>query len=271
MVEALSVYCDGAANGARVSAELTLEHVPGDHDSLFFAWAEQAAERGSGAGQAPEVAAGKHGRHRKRGAAGCNRALLETVARHPIVGTGRSTPNRGVGQHDHVPVDVGVVLAEPDQPFGMRIFEGPQQHGVDDAEDGGIEADADRQRQHGDGGESGRAPQDAECEQQVLPELVDPGAAPDLAGLLLDQPDVAEFAQRGRPGVGWRHPALDVVLRLALQVLADVLFEIRKSALAACHTEPSPAGFRTLAMARASFSHRVVSTWSCRRPLALSR
>ena len=95
--------------------------------------------------------------------------------------------------------------------------------------------------------------------------------APHRAGLLLDQPDVAELAQRGRPGVGWRHPALNVLLRLAFQVLADVLVEIRKRAPAACHTEPSLAGFRTLAMARASFSHRVVSTWSCLRPFVVSR
>src|SRR5450759_3812054 len=100
----LSVYCDSAANSARVSSELTLEHVPGDHDSIFFAWAEQAAERGSGAGQAPEVAAGKHGRLRERGASGCYRALLDSVSRLAFVVSIRSTPILGIVDHDHVPV-----------------------------------------------------------------------------------------------------------------------------------------------------------------------
>jgi len=38
----------------------------------------------------------------------------------------------------------------------IRIRQRPQQHAVDDAEDRGGRADAERQRQHGDGGEPGR-------------------------------------------------------------------------------------------------------------------
>src|SRR5580693_531727 len=104
-----------------------------------------------------------------------------------------------------------------------------------------------------------------------MPELVDPGTTPDRAGLLLDQTDVAELAQGGRPGIGWRHAPLNVLFRLLLKVIADVVVEIRERAPAARHTDPSRAGLRTLPMARTSFSHRVVSTWSCRRPLAVSR
>src|SRR3989442_3688714 len=40
-----SVHRDGAAHGVRVSAELVLEHVPGNHDSVLLSWAEKAPER----------------------------------------------------------------------------------------------------------------------------------------------------------------------------------------------------------------------------------
>jgi hypothetical protein len=36
----------------------------------------------------------------------------------------------------------------------VRVRQGAEQHAVDDAEDGGVGTDADRERDHGDGGES---------------------------------------------------------------------------------------------------------------------
>src|SRR5258708_1435140 len=66
----VSVHPHGAADDAGVFAELALKQVPGDHDAVLLAWAEKAAKRRSGAGQAPEVAVGKYGRGGKRVAAG---------------------------------------------------------------------------------------------------------------------------------------------------------------------------------------------------------
>ena len=62
-----------------------------------------------------------------------------------------------------------------------------------------------------------------------------------------------------------RHAAIDVVLGLALEVIADVVVQ-RVEVTAALH-----AGRSTRVMARASVSHFVVSTSSCRRPLRVSR
>ena len=52
------------------------------------------------------------------------------------------------------------------QPIGVRIRQRPQQHGVDDAEHGGVGADAERQRQDGDEGESRPAPPEAEARSE---------------------------------------------------------------------------------------------------------
>ena len=46
--------------------------------------------------------------------------------------------------------------------IGVAIRQRPQQDGADDAEDGGVGADAERERDHGDGGEARRPPQRAQ-------------------------------------------------------------------------------------------------------------
>src|SRR3954468_23120838 len=55
-----------------------------------------------------------------------------------------------------------VLLAlNQDDAIGALVREWPQHDAVDDAEHGGVEADAERQREDGDSGEAGRAPQRA--------------------------------------------------------------------------------------------------------------
>ena len=58
----------------------------------------------------------------------------------------------------------------PDHHRAIRLGprQRPQQHGVHDAEDRGVGADAERQRQHGDGGKAGVARERARAEAQVL-------------------------------------------------------------------------------------------------------
>ena len=69
------------------------------------------------------------------------------------------------------------------------------------------------------------------------------------------------------------HPTRNVLLRLTLDVIAEVLPEaIERFAPAAVHRSPSArAGRNMRAMAPASRFHLVVSTASCRRPAAVSR
>ncbi|MNC87501.1 hypothetical protein D3C83_32300 [compost metagenome] len=66
-------------------------------------------------------------------------------------------------------------LVDDVEPFRVAIGKRPQQHGVEDAEDGGIGADADRERQRGGERESRRAPQRAGGILEVLNERVEHG------------------------------------------------------------------------------------------------
>jgi len=138
----------------------------------------------------------------------------------------------------------------------MRERRRPQQHGVDDAEYGGVEADADRQRQDHHGGESTAPAQHAQRVADVLPQLVDPDGNPDRPRVLLRARDAAECFERRGPGVLRRQPAVDVLLDGALEMIADVVVQ-RVEVTAALH-----AGRSTRVMARASVSHFVVSTSS---------
>ena len=59
-------------------------------------------------------------------------------------------------------------LADIDQPLFAAIDERAQQHAADDAEDRGVGADAERQRDHDGGGKSLRAQQRAQADAHVL-------------------------------------------------------------------------------------------------------
>ena len=124
----------------------------------------------------------------------------------------------------------------------------------------------------GDGGEAGTLAQHAQAEADVLEQLLEPNNAPDLPGLFLDARHVAELAHSRIPRFFGRHAAVDVVLRLPLDMVANVLVEIVEHTLAAAHGWPScSVGRRIRAMAPASLSHLRVSTVSCLRPLDVSR
>ena len=67
--------------------------------------------------------------------------------------------------------------AAPDHDGAIRVAprQRSQQDGVDDAEDRGVRADAERERQHGDGGERGIPRKRADAEPEILCERVEPG------------------------------------------------------------------------------------------------
>ena len=53
-------------------------------------------------------------------------------------------------------------------PLGLRIWERPQHHAVDDAEDSGVGADPERQCENRHGGETGRLAQRAQGKTPLL-------------------------------------------------------------------------------------------------------
>ena len=68
----------------------------------------------------------------------------------------------------------GRLRGEAHQLLRRRIPERPQDRRVEDREDGGVGADAQRQRQQRDGGEHRTAPQRADRVAQIPPDLVQP-------------------------------------------------------------------------------------------------
>src|SRR6185437_8904509 len=76
---------------------------------------------------------------------------------------------------------------------GVGVRQSMQQGCVDDTVDGRGGSDAEGQREDGDGGESGGLAQHAGTIADVLPQRFDQMAGADLASLLFDLLDAAEF------------------------------------------------------------------------------
>src|SRR5262249_1634487 len=94
---------------------------------------------------------------------------------------------------------------------------------------------------------------------------------------------VAETLQSSRPRLIWRHPALDIRLRLHLDVDAQFFFNVLQDAFAPkqgaqprhenvepLHHQPPQTAFLTFAMARASRSQLSSSALSCLLPALVS-
>ena len=109
------------------------------------------------------------------------------------------------------------------QLLGMRIGERPQKDAVHQAEDGGVRANTERQREDGDRRKSRIAPQQACAVAQVLNQVFDPGPDPLIAGDAFDQGDVAEFTAGDASGFVRGCAAVDVVSRGHLEMGVEFL------------------------------------------------
>ena len=149
-------------------------------------------------------------------------------------------------------------------PFAVGVGQGADQHGIHDAEHGGRQPDAERQGRDRHGRESRIAAEHSDAVAQLLPELIEPDGNPYGAGTLLSERHATELAQRGIPGVARGHPAGDVVVGLALDVIANLAVEVRQGML-------RHARFNTRPIASAIRSQLDVSIASCLRPFAVNR
>ena len=98
--------------------------------------------------------------------------------------------------------DARRALADVDEAIFVAIDQRTQQHAADDAEDGGVGADAERERHDDGGGQALGAQEGAQADSHVLPEgrgRVEPAAVPDAPHRVADRRDVAEFPQRRQP------------------------------------------------------------------------
>ncbi len=156
-----------------------------------------------------------------------------------------------------------------------RIRQRPKQHAVDDAEDRGVGADAERQREHGDDREAGRARQSANRVARVLRELVQPLAAPHVARDFANGRDIAEVAARVATRVARRLAARDAVLHIHLEMRSNLGVQLGVSRAAALpphgHTSSGAAGgSKSPATACVNCSQRDRSASSWVRPARVS-
>ena len=115
---------------------------------------------------------------------------------------------------------------ERDDALGGGEGEGPEQHAVDDAEDGRVGADPEREGGHRDDRERGRPTQEADAVARVLQETLDRGPAPLRARHLLDQRFAAELPPGGRLGIRGRLAPRDAVADRHGEMPRDLLVEL---------------------------------------------
>jgi hypothetical protein len=122
----------------------------------------------------------------------------------------------------------------PDQDEILRLGkrQGTQEHGVDDAEDRRVGADAEGQGQHRDGGEAGIFPQHANAETQIPREVLQHGQAAAVPHLLLDRFDAAELEQRVPARRFGRHACPQVVFHMEGEMALQLFGELAVPALA---------------------------------------
>src|SRR5690242_11819660 len=113
----------------------------------------------------------------------------------------------GLGKPNVPQTYAGLVEKDSYQTIGIGVGQRAQQHGIHDAENGGVCADAEGEREHGDGGEGGTAAELAEGVAHVLPVRLEEGLPGGGADTLLGRFETAALETHGATSV-LRIPAL---------------------------------------------------------------
>ena len=114
---------------------------------------------------------------------------------------------------------------DEDQPVGVLVGNRSKQRGIDDAEDGSICSDTERESQDRGGRESAIARKEPDGMPQVADDGVDPAAAC-LANCFLRLCHAAEIPERHAPRLRRLHAAVDVCPGLHLDVKAKLLVHL---------------------------------------------
>ena len=116
--------------------------------------------------------------------------------------------------------------------LGSGHRQGAQQQAVDDAEDRGVGADREGQRQDGDGGEARRASEGAHGVARIVPEIVETRFPAGGAHVILDGCGASELDSRGaRRGVA-AQAGLHVPLDRRIEIGAEFLVQVVLDAIA---------------------------------------
>ena len=115
------------------------------------------------------------------------------------------------------------------KPILAAVDERPQQHAADHAEDCGVGADAERERDHDRGGQALGAQERSQADPHVLRKRVghvEPAAVPHAPHFLAQVRHVAELPQRREAGGLRILAAVDPFLDVDRQVAADFVVEV---------------------------------------------
>src|SRR5207248_7648931 len=121
---------------------------------------------------------------------------------------------------------IQITIADRHEPAGIGVWQGTEQHGVDDREDGGVRADPEHQRHERRGGESRRAAQHPQAIADVLSHRIGESesalVSPGLGNLRI----AAEIEPGGAAGVGCAEAARAVALLEHLAMKRELLREL---------------------------------------------
>ena len=120
---------------------------------------------------------------------------------------------------------MGWNFGELHQPLRLAHWHRPQHHQVHQAEDRGVGANAQRQRQHGRAGEHRTAPEYAESVAAIAHEVFDPAAPAFVAALFFHLLGPAE----SKLGTTARFHGIDALRFPILGVLVDVVARVSRS------------------------------------------
>jgi hypothetical protein len=123
-----------------------------------------------------------------------------------------------------------VLPRELHQPFGLLDRQIAQHQGVDHAEHRRVRADAQRQQQHDDNGESGRTAQHAGAVLQVAPGAVEYRFPANVTNPILHRFDAAQLDARGANGLRPRQPRSHLFFDSGGEKLAQLVVQFRFNA-----------------------------------------
>ena len=268
----LAIHAHRSSHRPRITAKSLLEHPPGQHHHIALAFGKEPAGRGARARNAPELRCGRNKRMLGRLIAILQGAVASHIPGHRFERVRLLPPVREIGSRRQFAVHAAVAIGQPHDALGIRVRKRFDQRRAHHTEDRGVHSDTQCQSHHRNRREHRVAPQSADRIANVLRQPFGPRPLPHLARLLRHPRQVAELPQRRGPCLFRRHPAIEILPRLHFDVLAEIALNAFSHAPSEAHDCPScPAGRRIPAMARASFSHLVVSMVSCRLPFAVSR
>ncbi len=196
------VDADDFADDGGVSAEALLPEGVREEENGGRRWigfaigVEDAAEQGAGA-EFAEVVGGDKGGGEGLGVVFKLLAGDAQGAHDGGEGVGMVAIEGHGGVGDGVGGGIGGAALEAHERSGVADRDELQDHHVEQAEGGDIDADADGQDEDSGDGEAGGAAQGAGGVGEVLEEAVDPGPAPGFAGLFAEAGGVAEGAAGG--------------------------------------------------------------------------